>query len=159
MGIENIEGKKTIKSISVRTVIKNQNEYLMVSTKRGDLIFPGGKIEFGETHEEAAARELLEETGYRAKGKMKYLGKIFIRRKDRYEANCLYESEMFYYLCDVDNEISDRKLSENEIINNIEPIWLEKLEIIARNQKYNATLDESDVWTEMVKFILENIEE
>ena len=36
-----------------------------------NLIFPCEKIEFGETHEETAARELLEETGYRAKGKMK----------------------------------------------------------------------------------------
>jgi len=39
------------------------------------LEFPAGRIEEGETNEEAASRELFEETGFRAK-EFKFLGKL-----------------------------------------------------------------------------------
>lgn len=62
---------------------------VLAITKEGDLIlvrqfrpalrrhtmeFPAGSLEAGETSEEAAARELLEETGYRA-GRLRLLGR------------------------------------------------------------------------------------
>lgn len=56
-----------------------ENDFLMVKQWRHgenhlSIEFPGGVIEKGEEPEKAAARELLEETGYRA-GKMISLGK------------------------------------------------------------------------------------
>lgn len=56
-----------------------ENDFLMVKQWRHgenhlSIEFPGGVIEKGEEPEKAAARELLEETGYKA-GKMISLGK------------------------------------------------------------------------------------
>lgn len=158
IGLDRINDCKVIHRHSVRIVVKNKGKYLMISTKRGDLIFPGGGREIGESNEEAAMRELEEETGYRFKGDLVYLGRIITRRKDRYEDQTLYESTMDYYQCQVFDEIFTQSLSSNEIDLAIKPIWLEKSEIIKINRAYEDAIGHSDVWVEMVQYVLETLE-
>ncbi|MDX1672281.1 MAG: NUDIX hydrolase [Balneolaceae bacterium] len=50
-------------------------EQYRYGTKEPTLEIPGGMVDEGETPEEAALRELLEETGYRA-GSLQSLGKV-----------------------------------------------------------------------------------
>lgn len=75
--------KNTINEF-VRVVIRNpQDEILIVHHRnghRGTWNFPGGKIEIGETPEEAARREVFEETGVR-------LGRLSLFYKDFYKLN------------------------------------------------------------------------
>ena len=56
--------------LGVLAVVLRESEVLLVRRANppdaGLWGFPGGKVEWGETVEEAAARELLEETGVRA---------------------------------------------------------------------------------------------
>lgn len=60
----------------VGVLAKNKNKYLLVrETLEGGKdywIVPGGKVEFGESLEDAAKREILEETGIKAKN-LKFL--------------------------------------------------------------------------------------
>jgi 8-oxo-dGTP diphosphatase len=62
------EARKTLPAVSVAVV--RTDTVLLVKRARqpsqGLYAFPGGKVEAGETLEQAAVRELLEETGLRA---------------------------------------------------------------------------------------------
>lgn len=65
-----MDTRRIIPAVSVAVV--RGNTVLLVKRARppsqGLYAFPGGKVEAGETLEEAAVRELLEETGLRAGG-------------------------------------------------------------------------------------------
>ncbi|HHP5455030.1 TPA: NUDIX domain-containing protein, partial [Aeromonas veronii] len=55
---------RTLERLTVRAVVPRGDELLLVHSRvNGDLMFPGGGIEAGESHRVALARELLEECG------------------------------------------------------------------------------------------------
>ena len=60
-------GEITVESKHVLVFLKHENKWLCTIHKRRGVEFPGGKLEPGETLEEAAAREVFEETGVRVK--------------------------------------------------------------------------------------------
>ena len=61
--------------------------------------FPKGHVEQGESNEEAAARETLEELGLEQLRLLEYLGKIDIWFRDRYEKKgTLIHKDIHYYL-------------------------------------------------------------
>lgn len=60
-------GKFTMASKHVLVFLKHENKWLCTLHKRRGVEFPGGKLEHGETLEEAAIREVFEETGVHVK--------------------------------------------------------------------------------------------
>ena len=47
----------------VLVIVKHHNHYLCTIHKKRGIEFPGGKVEKGETLQQASIREVLEETG------------------------------------------------------------------------------------------------
>ncbi|GAA0431148.1 MAG: RNA deprotection pyrophosphohydrolase [Bacillota bacterium] len=73
-------------------VCKYRGQWLLTKHKDRGLEFPGGKVEEGETPEEAAIREVKEETGGLVKN-MNYMGQYFVSgKKEDVVKNVYYAS-------------------------------------------------------------------
>lgn len=107
----------------VGVLVRNKNKYLLVKEvlEGGKTwwIVPGGKVEFGETIEEAAKREILEETGIIAK-ELKFL--CF---KEALFPQYNYHTVIFFYLVQTNNS----KLAKDVEGKVIEARWFTKREI------------------------------
>ena len=67
--------------ISAGGVVLFGNAILLLRKFNGDWVLPKGKVEEGENNEEAALREVAEETGVKAET-LKYLGEIHYMKID-----------------------------------------------------------------------------
>lgn len=64
----------------VWVICRYKNQWLLTEHSSRGLEFPGGKVEEGETAEEAAVREVMEETGGRVKN-LYYLAQYIVSGK------------------------------------------------------------------------------
>lgn len=143
---------------TVKGVAFKGNRLLMLQSKQGDYSLPGGGIEIGETHHEALARELMEETGHRCNTVNELIGRTFLRKVDKFEPTEIYELLSFYYSCHLSDERGAQSLSVNEIAYGHEPIWVTLDEAISNNLKRLAEFDGDDYWLEQVEYVLLQID-
>ena len=70
--VELVFGEQTLEARHVLVVLKHKDKWLLTTHKIRGVEFPGGKAEPGETIEEAAIREVMEETGVTIKNLVKF---------------------------------------------------------------------------------------
>ena len=94
-------------------------------------MFPKGTIELGETPEQAAVREIAEETGYRVRIKVP-LGKVSYEF-DEDDGN-RYRKTVHYYLFELidENEQPKPNREDHENDEGIENLWLSLDDALAR---------------------------
>lgn len=118
----------TTKSIthkrSAGGIVHSEGKFLTLNvTKYGEVVFPKGTIESGETPEQAAVREILEETGYHVKIKAP-LGEVSYEFDE--DDGKRYRKTVYYYLFELVDENEqpkpNREVHENE--EGIENLWL-----------------------------------
>lgn len=89
---------------------------------------PGGGVDEGEDPEDAAKRELLEETGYQPQS-IKFLGEF---GRDAY-----MNGQWFYYLATGCKKVADQSLDDNEFVE----VHLITIDEFIRNAKENRMTD------------------
>ena len=88
---------------------------LVYSTKEEYYKFPGGGILAGEDKKEALIREVREETGLIViPESVSEFGSVLRRQKSDKFPNTIFEQENFYFLCEVENIITEQNLDEYE---------------------------------------------
>lgn len=101
---------------AVRAVIFKDGNLVMVYSKKENFYkFPGGGIENSETHTEALAREVSEETGLKLlPDSIREFGMIREIRKDVVCNDKIFEQISYYYFAETEEEAGNQNLTENE---------------------------------------------
>ena len=73
------------------------NAILLLKKYNGDWVLPKGKVEDGEDKNDAALREVLEETGVKA-DIIKYLGEIHYTFKENWDESRSVHKTVYWYL-------------------------------------------------------------
>lgn len=100
---------------SVRGIIFNSDGLIAMiySQKYHFYKFPGGGIEKNESHLEALAREIKEETGMTLiPDSVKEFGKV--TRIQKGDNDTIFIQQNFYYTCEVEDEIGEQNLDDSE---------------------------------------------
>ncbi len=108
---------------AVRAVIIKNGKILMIHSVKGDYKFPGGGIKINESHEDALAREVREETGYVIKRIINKIGLVTERNIDAYHENYIFEMHSYYYLCEVAVNQGKQELDAYEAELGFVPQW------------------------------------
>jgi len=128
---EKHENEETRKSISAVVQRKRDGKFLFVNWKKFGWTAPViGGIDDGETPEQAAEREVLEETGYRVKVKEKIGGEIemhfFADNKNVWRER--FDQPVLLELIDENPEQINQEESDK-----LETVWLSEKEAIEKN--------------------------
>src|SRR5690625_202881 len=118
----------------VWVICKYNKKWLLTRHKDRGLEFPGGKVEEGETAEEAAIREVMEETGGHIQS-IRFVGQYYVEGKGGNIIKNVYFSEV------------DELMEQEHYFETEGPILLDELpEKIKHHKEYNFMMKD-DVLT------------
>lgn len=129
---------------AVRAVVLRKGKFLMVnSSTAGDYKFPGGGVKPGESHEQALARELREETGRLLKQGITLLGVAIEFNLPQESETGIFRMVSFYYLCNLEPGLYPLDLDPYEIDLGFTPLWVTPANALEQNERLgqqNVTL-------------------
>ena len=125
---------------SARGIIFKENKIALVySQKEQYYKFPGGGIKENEDMKTALIREVKEEVGLIViPESIKEFGSVMRRQKSNYSSDTIFEQENFYFLCEIDNQITKQKLDDYEEEAEFILRFVDIDEAIQTNQNYRS---------------------
>lgn len=124
-----------IRRTAVRGIIFVEGRLLLIRSGFGELKFPGGGQEAGESDEDTLIRETLEETGFRvAPTSIRPFGEVEEKRLSVNEPKIWHQFNR-YYFCDVEGEQEECRFTENEKRYGFRQVWYPLDEAIAVNEE------------------------
>ena len=151
-----IHGKAICRS-AVRAVVLRGRDLLMVySSNVGDYKFPGGGVDGGESHEQALARELLEECGAFLLNVDGALGAIVEYMTPKEKDFDVFKMTSYYYFCRVKDGVAMQKLDDYEQDLGFQPVWIDIEQAIEKNKSLLNSAHEPG-WLRREIFVLEYI--
>ena len=101
---------------AVRSIIVRGSTVAMVkSATKGFYQFPGGGIDTGESHEQALARETLEEAGLViCPQSVRPFGIVRERRASQFAPETIFDQTSYYYLADAEPDVHPQVLENYE---------------------------------------------
>ena len=126
---------RTLERLTVRAVVLRNDALLLVHSRvNGDLMFPGGGIEEGESHDAALARELKEECGAELLAVGALLGETREYRAAREPGFDAYCIRSLYYLCRIGDQLLTPQPQPYEIRLGFVPGWFALDEALQTNK-------------------------
>ena len=142
----NTENIKVNRREAVRGIILYNDKILMVHSNKGDYKFPGGGVNIRESHEEALAREIREETGYIMDEVVNKIGMVIQRNVDKYETDYIFEMTSHYYLCKVTDRQVSQQLDDYEKELDFCPMWINIDKAISSNEEILRNGEDINSW-------------
>lgn len=119
---------------AARGIIRQDERYLLVASRKGDFKFPGGGVEPGESLVEAVCREVREETGYPVDpGSCREWAAVHERRKGLIAD--ILEMDSHYFLCELGGPQGEPDLQGYEAEEKFQTIWIPLGEALAANRR------------------------
>ena len=147
-----------IRRTAVRGIIFREDKLLLINSVFGELKFPGGGQEEGESDLETLIRETLEETGYRViPESVREFGEVEEIRLDKHEPK-IWHPISRYYFCDVADRQEECHYTESEQKYGFHQVWRTLDEAIEINR---ATLlkEGSPSWQHREYYVLQLIKQ
>ena len=147
----NPEGKVYARPSAKAIILKDGKVLVNAISKYDCYEFPGGGIEAGETPAQAVQREVAEETGrIVVPESIREFGYVLRRQQDSRDPDGIFEQKVYYYFCEVTDETVPRKPDEHEILEGVEPVWVETLlPVIGSNRRALRRFGEPFIEREM----------
>ena len=112
-----------IRRVAVRGIVFVDGKLLMIGSRFGELKFPGGGQEAGESDEETLIRETLEETGYHVVPEsIRAFGEVEEKRLSTHEPMIWHQFNR-YYFCDIEGEQEACRYTKNEEKYGFHQVW------------------------------------
>lgn len=124
-----------IRRTGIRGIIFQGDQLLMIRSSFGEVKFPGGGQESGETDEVTLLREVLEETGFHVLPEsIRLFGQVEEKRLSVHEPMIWHQINR-YYFCHITGRQEATHFTENEQKYGMHQVWVTLEEAIAINRE------------------------